>query len=207
MLKQHKVSCCFAPGMYCTCVLFVTLGSYKKPCTNLSHICQECASRLQPIPPFDTLTYAWFASEDHGVSMLIGCHIMQGIKERDGHDCNVDDLYLTEGASGAVKNILQIMIRDENDAILIPYPQYPLYSAAIALLGGTVVPYYPDENKGWQIDPAHLEDVLAQVLSPVLASCFEMERTCRLFRGPQPWRGEGRGEQVALISSSTVNAA
>ena len=88
---------------------------------------------------------------------------LQGIKERDGHDCNVEDLYLTEGASGAVKNILQILIRDEKDAILIPYPQYPLYSAAIALLGGTVVPYYPDEKKGWQIDPAHLEDVITQV--------------------------------------------
>ena len=90
---------------------------------------------------------------------------MQGIKERDGYDCDVEDLYLTEGASGAVKNILQILIRNEKDAILIPYPQYPLYSAAIALLGGTVVPYYPDEQKGWQIDPAHLEDVITQVCS------------------------------------------
>lgn len=89
-------------------------------------------------------------------------HVAQGIKERDGYDCNVEDLYLTEGASGAVKNILQILIRNEKDAILIPYPQYPLYSAAIALLGGTVVPYYPDEKKGWQIDPAHLEDVITQ---------------------------------------------
>lgn len=96
-----------------------------------------------------------------------GC-CMQGIKERDGHDCHVDDLYLTEGASGAVKNILQILIRNEKDAILIPFPQYPLYSAAIALLGGTVVPYYPDENKGWQIDPSHLEDVVAQVCFPFL---------------------------------------
>lgn len=87
----------------------------------------------------------------------------QGIKDRDGYDCNVEDLYLTEGASGAVKNILQVLIRDEKDAILIPYPQYPLYSAAIALLGGTVVPYYPDEKKNWEIDPAHLEDVITQV--------------------------------------------
>ena len=104
------------------------------------------------------------------------CLVLQGIKERDGYDCNVDDLYLTEGASGAVKNILQIMIRDEKDAILIPYPQYPLYSAAIALLGGTVVPYYPDEKKGWQIDPAHLQDVLEQVHS--LASPTLVIQTC-----------------------------
>ncbi len=96
------------------------------------------------------------------LSNILDC-CLQGIKERDGYDCNVEDLYLTEGASGAVKNILQILIRNEKDAILIPYPQYPLYSAAIALLGGTVVPYYPDEKKGWQIDPAHLEDVITQV--------------------------------------------
>ena len=101
---------------------------------------------------------------------------MQGIKERDGYDCDVEDLYLTEGASGAVKNILQILIRNEKDAILIPYPQYPLYSATIALLGGTVVPYYPDEQKGWQIDPAHLEDVITQVCSCILLHQSGQER-------------------------------
>jgi len=104
------------------------------------------------------LLKAWFAAASNNFNCCL-----QGIKERDGHDCNVEDLYLTEGASGAVKNILQILIRNEKDAILIPFPQYPLYSAAIALLGGTVVPYYPDEKKGWQIDPAHLEDVITQV--------------------------------------------
>ncbi len=107
---------------------------------------------------WQSLLKAWFAAASNNFNCCL-----QGIKERDGHDCNVEDLYLTEGASGAVKNILQILIRDEKDAILIPYPQYPLYSAAIALLGGTVVPYYPDEKKGWQIDPAHLEDVITQV--------------------------------------------
>lgn len=88
---------------------------------------------------------------------------LQGIKERDGHECKVEDLYLTEGASGAVKLILQMLIRNEKDAIMIPYPQYPLYSATLALIGGTVVPYFPDEKKNWKIDPDHLEDVLQQV--------------------------------------------
>ena len=46
---------------------------------------------------------------------------------------------------------------------MIPYPQYPLYSATLALIGGTVVPYFPDEKKNWKIDPDHLEDVLQQV--------------------------------------------
>ena len=127
------------------------------------------------------------------VSMSIGCCTAQGIKERDGHDCNVDDLYLTEGASGAVKNILQIMIRNEKDAILIPYPQYPLYSAAIALLGGTVVPYYPDENKGWQIDPAHLEDVLAQVLPQSFNAILKYKRLAGFSEGCSGGKDKGRG--------------
>ncbi len=44
------------------------------------------------------------------------------------------------------------MITSENDAIMIPIPQYPLYSAAISLYGGSVAPYYLNEEKGWQLD-------------------------------------------------------
>lgn len=54
---------------------------------------------------------------------------------------------------------------------MIPYPQYPLYSATLALVGGTVVPYFPDEKKNWQIDPDHLEDVLQQVCHPFVLLC------------------------------------
>ena len=35
---------------------------------------------------------------------------------------------------------------------MIPIPQYPLYSAAISLYGGSPAPYYMDESKGWQLD-------------------------------------------------------
>ena len=37
----------------------------------------------------------------------------------------------------------------EMTGILIPLPQYPLYSATITLCGGTAVPYYLDESKDW----------------------------------------------------------
>lgn len=49
------------------------------------------------------------------------------------------------------------MIIDKDDAILIPIPQYPLYSAAISLYGGTAAPYYMNEESGWQLDFAELE--------------------------------------------------
>jgi aspartate/methionine/tyrosine aminotransferase len=35
---------------------------------------------------------------------------------------------------------------------MVPIPQYPLYTALIALQGGTMVPYYLDEEKQWGIN-------------------------------------------------------
>jgi len=39
--------------------------------------------------------------------------------------------------------MMQLLIRSENDAILCPIPQYPLYSASIALHGGFLVVFSP----------------------------------------------------------------
>lgn len=52
----------------------------------------------------------------------------------------------------SVRYLLNAAIRDENDAILVPIPQYPLYSASIQLYGGQLLPYYLKENKGWGLD-------------------------------------------------------
>lgn len=43
------------------------------------------------------------------------------------------------------------------DCILCPIPQYPLYSATIALYGGTLLPYYLEEEAGWQAQQAALK--------------------------------------------------
>jgi len=40
---------------------------------------------------------------------------------------------------------------------MIPFPQYPLYTASISLYGGTPAPYYLDESSGWQMDVKELE--------------------------------------------------
>jgi glutamate--glyoxylate aminotransferase len=39
---------------------------------------------------------------------------------------------------------------------MVPVPQYPLYSATIALLGGTLVPYYLEETANWGLDTNEL---------------------------------------------------
>lgn len=49
--------------------------------------------------------------------------------------------------------------------ILVPVPQYPLYSAAIALFGGSLVPYYLDESSNWGLDVNDLRQSVAQARS------------------------------------------
>lgn len=47
----------------------------------------------------------------------------------------VQQIFLTDGASPAVRYMLNAIIRNDKDGILVPVPQYPLYSASIQLLG------------------------------------------------------------------------
>jgi len=73
------------------------------------------------------------------------------IAARDGAPSSPDLIFLTDGASVAVRMALNALIRDQHDGILVPIPQYPLYSASIALYGGSLVPYMLDEAKGWSL--------------------------------------------------------
>ncbi|KAJ3094835.1 hypothetical protein HK100_006002 [Physocladia obscura] len=60
-------------------------------------------------------------------------------------------------ASPAVQLVLNTLISHSKVGIMIPIPQYPLYTASIALFNGTVVPYYLDESKGWGLSTEELE--------------------------------------------------
>eukprot|EP00891_Asterochloris_glomerata_P002765 jgi/Astpho2/2765/Aster-00940 len=74
------------------------------------------------------------------------------IERRDGVPSNPDHIFITDGASPAVRMMLNAIIRDERDGLLVPIPQYPLYSASIQLLGGSLVPYYLNEKDGWSMN-------------------------------------------------------
>mmetsp|Transcript_32358 Transcript_32358/g.100880 ORF Transcript_32358/g.100880 Transcript_32358/m.100880 type:complete len:494 (-) Transcript_32358:47-1528(-) len=72
------------------------------------------------------------------------------IERRDGgYRPSKDDIFITNGASEGVRLLLQAMLRGEKDGVLVPIPQYPLYSAAIALYGGRFMGYHLDEETGW----------------------------------------------------------
>lgn len=77
---------------------------------------------------------------------LVRKTVARYLNETDGVPVpDLNDIFMTEGASQGVHLILNTMITDKNDGIMIPIPQYPLYSAAISLYGGAPVPYYLNE--------------------------------------------------------------
>jgi len=79
------------------------------------------------------------------------------IRERDGIPADPEAIYLTDGASKGVRAVLRILVDGRKDGILIPTPQYPLYSATITLYGGSQLPYPLDEASGWKLTRAGLE--------------------------------------------------
>jgi alanine transaminase len=74
---------------------------------------------------------------------------LQGDTGRDGHPAEAEHIYLSAGASSGVNTLLHIITSKPETGILVPIPQYPLYTATLAVLDARVVPYYLDESKGW----------------------------------------------------------
>ena len=79
------------------------------------------------------------------------------LEKRDGMAADIEDIFLTDGASQGVQTILKALIRNEDDGILVPIPQYPLYSAGIALNGGTLLEYHLEESERWGMNVAVLK--------------------------------------------------
>ncbi|KAF9194982.1 hypothetical protein BGZ51_005946 [Haplosporangium sp. Z 767] len=79
------------------------------------------------------------------------------ISERDGYPADPSKIFLTQGASAGVQLTLQMIVEHSNVGIMIPIPQYPLYTATLAVLDAKPVPYYLDESKGWGLTPEELQ--------------------------------------------------
>jgi len=71
----------------------------------------------------------------------------------------VEDVYLGNGVSELITMTMQALL-DEGDEVLIPAPDYPLWTAMTSLGGGTPVHYLCDEQNGWMPD---LEDIRSKV--------------------------------------------
>ncbi|MWK60268.1 aminotransferase class I/II-fold pyridoxal phosphate-dependent enzyme, partial [Pseudomonas otitidis] len=72
---------------------------------------------------------------------------------------DVDDVYLGNGVSELIMMTMQALL-DNGDEVLIPMPDYPLWTAATSLSGGTPVHYLCDEDDDW--NPS-IEDIRSKV--------------------------------------------
>ena len=90
--------------------------------------------------------------------------IAEFINNRDGHPSYAGNIFLTNGASAAIDMVLTALIADNSDAVMIPIPQYPIYSAVIARLGGRQVGYELDESSGWTVTEETLQKILNEAI-------------------------------------------
>jgi alanine-synthesizing transaminase len=71
----------------------------------------------------------------------------------------LDDIYLGNGASELI-SMATMALLDVDDEVLVPSPDYPLWTAAVSLAGGRPVHYVCDETNGWM---PNLADIRAKI--------------------------------------------
>ena len=72
---------------------------------------------------------------------------------------SIDDIFTGNGASELITMSMQGLL-DNGDEILVPAPDYPLWTASVSLAGGTAVHYICDEQSNWYPD---IEDIRAKI--------------------------------------------
>ena len=82
---------------------------------------------------------------------LVREQIAAFIERRDGFPADPEAIELHTGASEGVKRVIQAIVSEETDVVMIPKPQYPLYSAALTMFGGTAQYYECSEDMDWSV--------------------------------------------------------
>jgi alanine-synthesizing transaminase len=85
--------------------------------------------------------------------------VMHETQKQDIKGVTLDDIYLGNGASELIVMATNALL-DNGDELLLPAPDYPLWTAAASLSGGTPVHYQCDEANGWM---PNLEDIRAKI--------------------------------------------
>ncbi|KIX92664.1 uncharacterized protein Z520_11693 [Fonsecaea multimorphosa CBS 102226] len=87
------------------------------------------------------------------------------IERRDGFPSNKDDIYLSAGASSGVNTLLHIICGKPETGVLVPIPQYPLYTATLSVLNARCVPYYLEESQAWSTELSIIKDAYDKAIS------------------------------------------
>ncbi|WP_394162266.1 pyridoxal phosphate-dependent aminotransferase [Galactobacter valiniphilus] len=104
------------------------------------------------------LPHAQGYSDSRGI-MSARTAVSQYYQTRGIQTIGVDDIYLGNGVSELISLSLNALL-DDGDEVLVPAPDYPLWTASTSLAGGRAVHYLCDESEGWMPD---LEDMAAKI--------------------------------------------
>jgi len=87
--------------------------------------------------------------------------VMQYCQQKGIKNVDIDDVYLGNGASELIVMSMQALLNN-GDEILVPAPDYPLWTASVSLSGGNAVHYLCDEQSDWYPD---IEDIKSKITS------------------------------------------
>jgi alanine-synthesizing transaminase len=82
--------------------------------------------------------------------------VVMHYEERGLTELAVDDVFIGNGVSELIQMSMQALL-DDGDEVLVPAPDYPLWTASVSLAGGSAVHYRCDEQADWFPDLADLE--------------------------------------------------
>jgi alanine-synthesizing transaminase len=93
--------------------------------------------------------------------------IMQYCQEKGIQGVTLDDIYTGNGVSELIVMAMNALLNN-GDEVLVPAPDYPLWTAAVSLSGGTPVHYLCDESKEWAPDLADLRKKITPLTKAIV---------------------------------------
>ena len=87
--------------------------------------------------------------------------IMQYCQLKGFPNVDIDDIYIGNGVSEMIPMSMQALL-DDGDEVLVPMPDYPLWTACVSLAGGNAVHYVCDEKSNWYPD---IDDIKSKITS------------------------------------------
>ena len=91
--------------------------------------------------------------------------VCEFVEARDGYPEHIENVYLTSGASAGVSLLFQILFSGRTHGVLIPIPQYPLYSAMLSLLDVDPLHYPLDSERSWIPEMNKVEECIEDAKS------------------------------------------
>ncbi|NJM33207.1 MAG: pyridoxal phosphate-dependent aminotransferase [Limnobacter sp.] len=87
--------------------------------------------------------------------------VMHYTQQKGIKNVELDDIILGNGVSELIVMCMQGLLNN-GDEVLVPAPDYPLWTAAVSISGGTTRHYLCDEGAGWAPDLAHMKSLITE---------------------------------------------